>query len=220
MFTDASDEVVYTEEMEISGTTATLVVQGRRLPTGTYSAGRVEIFAISSDGLHSARDQTLELTVTASGTSYQMQVATALRAKLRADSRFADINDDDILVITKEENMDTLPQYPAIGIIPDSDDASEAHSVTQRRHKVTVWVLIAVQEMLSKLTQDDITEPDTVHNWMRAAEDLCEEEDTDPEERLGKLTQTLHTTRCNPKVVKEKSLYIAFLQVEATILAK
>jgi hypothetical protein len=66
----------------------------------------------------------------------------------------------------------------------------------------------------------DVTEPENAHAWIRAALDLCEEENEDPDERLGGLTQTIHATRANPKIVPAKSLYVAFVQINAEVLAK
>ena len=217
MVIDGSGDEVHGQEADISGTTATAVVRGRNLPVAVYGAGQIELFAVDSTGDLADLDETLELTVTASDSSYQMQVAIALRDKLRDNARLSAIHDNDIVIIADESELTRMPNYPAIGIIADTAD-SLPHSVSLDEQECVVWVAIAHQHSTQKLTFDDTTLPQLVHGWARAVNDLCREEDEDASERLGGLTQKLNAKRQDPRILEDH--YIMFIKVDATVLGK
>ena len=219
VFLDSSSDIVKVIEATISGTTATASIVPADLPVDTYSAGHIELYAINAAGTDSALDDSLSLTVTAGTSSYEYQVAVALRTVLRADARLTDIHNNDILIIGDEDEIIGLPQYPSIGIIAD-EDMPEFHDVNQRRHKVTVWALVANSYAEQKLDNSDFTQPKTVHDYARAVLDAVEEQDQDPDKRLGKLTQTLHATDSGTRYIKKNKLYVKFIKIDATVIAK
>ncbi len=87
VFTDGSDNVVATKELTFTGTTAYATTDTMRIPSGTYSAGRIEI-RIENDIGDSAKDETLELTVTAATLfkTWQKNWIKYVRDQLRANS--------------------------------------------------------------------------------------------------------------------------------------
>ena len=68
-FTNASDVVVYVQEMIISGGVARATVDCINLPVGIYYPGQIEIEALTEDGINGDLDQTLWLEVAAAGPS-------------------------------------------------------------------------------------------------------------------------------------------------------
>lgn len=195
----------------------TLTLAAGSLPVGSIT---LHIWAYNDDDKVTI-DSSATLTVSASSASYPWQAAKALETIFKADARLTDdINALDIMVLPHEKDIENLPKFPAVAVIP-GDYTAEPHTVTLRLYRCEVWV-IALERAWGK-TIKDMTGAEDVHKWIQAINDIAEEQNDDPDKKLSGLADHLHTVRCTPRIYERRgrggNLYAAISKVEVQILA-
>jgi hypothetical protein len=186
---NADDLVEYSMDMTLTAGAGSCTIPGRYLTPATYAAGQIEIHAIDNSGTTAALNETLALEVTASTSALLIRVAEALQALIQADSRFSDIEDEDIIIAAHANEAGKAMGQKSIVLIP-LRQASQESTCSLDENKLVIWAVSVVYD--SRTDREDYQPLEDVENMMANLKQLVREQDDDPDERLSGIAQSLH----------------------------
>jgi hypothetical protein len=188
---DADGAVEYSKDMTITAGAGSCTIPGRYLAAAVYAAGQIEIHAVDSTGALAALDETLALEVTTSASALLIRVAEVLQSLIQADSRFSDIEDEDIIIAAHANEVAKAMDQKSIVIIP-LRQASQESTCSLDENKLFIWVASVVYD--SRTDREDYQPLEDLENMMANLKQLVREQDDDPDERLSGIAQCLHAT--------------------------
>ncbi len=214
---DADGLVEHSKDMTIAAGAGTCTIPGRYLTPAVYAAGQIEIHAVDSTGAIAALDETLELEVTASASALLIRVAEALQLLIRTDSRFSDIEDEDIIIAAHANEAGKAMGQKSIVLIP-LRQVSQESTCSLDENKLVIWAVSVVYD--SRTDREDYQPLEDIEEMMANLKQLIREQDDDPDERLSGIAQSIHATSMGDENMNKRggTVLVGYTEIIVTVL--